>query len=92
MFMLSKHCINKVIVYAKFYFLVINENVRITDHPSGIRLLDCSKSAVSQENGNDTIICWHEVISNFFDVVVFYLSSLVTDPSFMSISLLVLEL
>ena len=33
--MLSKHCINKVIVYAKFYFLVINENVRITDHASG---------------------------------------------------------
>ena len=92
MFMLSKHCINKVIVYAKFYFLVINENVRITDHPSGIRLSDCSKSAIGQKNDNGIIICWHEIISNFFDIVVFYLSSLVTDPSFMSISLLVLEL
>ena len=30
--------------------------------------------------------------SNFFDVVLFLLSSLVTGPSFMSISLLVLEL
>ena len=30
--------------------------------------------------------------SDFFNVVVFFLSSLVTDPSFMSISLLVLEL
>ena len=31
-------------------------------------------------------------LSNFFDVVLFLLSSLVTGPSFMSISLLVLEL
>ena len=30
--------------------------------------------------------------SNFFDVVVFFLSSLVTGPSFMSTSLLILEL
>ena len=34
----------------------------------------------------------HDVIVNFFDVALFLLSSLVTGPSFMSISSLVLEL
>ena len=47
-----------------------------------------------KEKSRDRI---HDVIcrphlSNFFDVVLFLLSSLVTDPSFMSISSLVLEL
>ena len=41
---------------------------------------------------SDAIIRRHDVIVNFFDVVVFLLSSLVTDPCFMPISLLVLEL
>ena len=41
---------------------------------------------------SDVIIRRHDVIVNFFDVVVFLLSSLVTDPCFMPISLLVLEL
>ena len=44
------------------------------------------------ENDNDITVCRHDVIINFFDVAVFLLSSLVTDPSFMSILLLVLEL
>ena len=37
-------------------------------------------------------ICRHDVIVKFFDVVLFLLSRLVTGSSFMSISLLVLEL
>ena len=37
-------------------------------------------------------IFWHEAIINFLDVVSFLLSSLVTGPSFLSISSLVLEL
>ena len=37
-------------------------------------------------------ICWHHLIVNFLDVVLFLLSRLVTGPSFMSISPLVLEL
>ena len=45
-----------------------------------------------RKNDNDVTTCWHDVIVNFFDVVLFLLSSLVTCPSFMSISLLVLEL
>ena len=40
----------------------------------------------------NVIIRRHDVIVNFFDVVVFLSSSLVTDPCFMPTSLLVLEL
>ena len=36
-------------------------------------------------------ISWHDVIVNFFNVVVFLLSSLITGPSLISISPLVLE-
>ena len=58
----------------------------------GIRLPDCSKLAVNWKSHNDVIIFLHDVIINFFDAVLFLLSSLVTGPSFMSISSLVLEL
>ena len=58
----------------------------------GIRLPDCTKLAVNWKSHNDVIIFLHDVIINFFDAVLFLLSSLVTGPSFMSISLLVLEL
>ena len=58
----------------------------------GIRLPDCSKLAVNWKSHNDVIIFLHDVIINFFDAVLFLLSSLVTGPSFMSISLQVLEL
>ena len=44
------------------------------------------------ENGNDATIFQNEVIVEFCDVVLFLLSSLVTSPSFMSISSLVQEL
>ena len=58
---------------------------------SGIRLPDCSKLAKNKENDNDVTICWHDVSSNFFDVVLLLLSGLITGPSFMSILWLVLE-
>ena len=65
---------------------------KVTDYVSGIRLPDCSKLAINWENDNDVTIFWNDIIVNFFDVVLFLLSSLVTDPSFMPISSLVLEL
>ena len=59
---------------------------------SGIRPPDCSKLAKNPKNNNDVTIFRHDVNVIFFDVVLFLLSSLVTDPSFMLISSLVLEL
>ena len=59
---------------------------------SGIRPPDCSKLAKNPKNDNDVTIFRHDVNVNFFDVVLFLLSSLVTGPSFMSMSSLVLEL
>ena len=53
-----------------------------TDYASGIRPPNCSKLAINWENENSV---------TFFDVVLFLLSSLVTGPSFMSISSLVLQ-
>ena len=54
------------------------------DYVSGIRLSDGSKLAINRKNYNVTI-CRH-------DDVLLFLSSLVTDPSFTSVSSLVLEL
>ena len=62
---------------------------------SRIRLLDYSKLAINLKNDNDFTMFWHDSILNFFGVVLFLFSSIVTDPSFMSISSissLVLEL
>ena len=59
---------------------------------SGIWSLGCFKVAKSLENDNDVTIFWHDIIINFFDLVLFLLSSLVTGLGFMSISSLVLEL
>ena len=53
---------------------------------------DCSKLAKNPKNDNHVTIFRHDVNVNFFDVVLFLLSSLVTGPSFISISSLVLEL
>ena len=47
---------------------------------------DCSKLSVNWQNGNDVTISRHDVIVKDFEVVLFLLSSLVTGPSFMSIS------
>ena len=62
------------------------------DSASGVRPPDCSKSAKNPRNENDVTIFRHDVNVKFFDVVLFLLSGLVTGPSFMSISSLVLEL
>ena len=70
----------------------INENLSITYYASGIRLLDCSKLTMNWKNGNNVTAHQHDVIVKLFDITLFFLSSLVTGPSFMSISSLVLEL
>ena len=72
--------------------VTITENITFADSVSGIRPPDCSKLAKNPKNDNDVTIFRHDVNVNFFDVVLFLLSSLVTGPSFMSISSLVLEL
>ena len=59
---------------------------------SGIWPPDCSQLAKNPKNDNDVIVFRHDVNVKFFDVVLFPMSSLVTGPSFTSISSLVLEL
>ena len=71
--------------------MTVNENISFTDYASGIRLLDCS-IAVKSKNSNYVKICQHDIFVKFFDVVLFLSSSLVTGPSFMSISSLALDL
>ena len=70
--------------------VAINENVWITDHASRIFVRNSSKSALNQKNVNVVLICQHDTIINFYDVA-FLSSSLVTGPSVMSVSLVVLE-
>ena len=69
-----------------------NENVSFTDHTSGIRLPDSSKLARNWKNNwrHNLLPLRHRQYS--VGVAVFLLSGLVTGPSLMSISLLVLEL
>ena len=57
-----------------------------------MRLPNCSKLVINWKNDNDIAICRHGVNVSFFDLAVFLLLYLVTGPSFMSISLLFLEL
>ena len=72
--------------------VTISENITFADSVSRIRPQDCSKLAKNPKNDNDVTIFWHDVIVKFFGVLLFLLSILVTGPSFMSISWLVLEL
>ena len=59
-------------------------------HPeSGFRI--APNWSTNQKNDNDAIICRHDVIVKFFWRRFFFLSILVTGPSFMSISSLVLN-
>ena len=58
---------------------------------SGIRLLDCSKLAKNPKNDNDVTIFRHDLNVNIFEIVLFLFLTLVTGPSFMSISSLFLE-
>ena len=54
--------------------VAFNENLRTADHALGIRLLDCSESAINRKNVDDDIICRH-------DVIVIFLSGLITGPT-----------
>ena len=72
--------------------VTITENITFADSVSGIRPPDCFKLTRNPKFDNDVTIFWHDVKVTFFWVVLFRLSSLVTGRSFMSISLLVLEL
>ena len=72
--------------------VTIYENITFANSESGIRLPDCSKLAIYQKMTIASQICDMTSSSNFFDVVLFLLSILVTGPSFMSISSLVQEL
>ena len=62
------------------------------DHESEVWLPDCSKLAIFWKVTMTSLFADKTSSSSFLDVAVFLLSSLVTGPSFMSISLLVLEL
>ena len=59
---------------------------------SGLSLPHCSKLAINLKNDNYATNSDVTPVSEFFDTAVFFFSSLVTGPSFTSISLLVLEL
>ena len=72
--------------------MTVNENVSFTYCTFTIRLLDCSRLAINWKTDNDITISQHYVGVSFFDVGLFLLWSLVTGPSFMSISSLFLEL
>ena len=63
--------------------VTVKENVNFTYYVFGIRLPDYFKLAINKKNNNCVTIWWHDVIANFFDVVLFLLLSLVTGPSFM---------
>ena len=69
----------------------MNENINFTDYASGIQLPYCSKLSINWKNGNGVTIFQHDVIV-IFDVPLFPLSNLVTCPSYISISSLVLGL
>ena len=66
--------------------ITVNKNVSFRDYASGIRLADCSKMVIYSKNNNDVIFSNMTLLSCFFDVVLSLLLSLVTGPSFMSIS------
>ena len=88
-------CVTDFIVLFSVFLIekvAINGKVTFADFVSGIRPPDCSKLAKNPKNDNDVTIFRHDVNVDFFDVALFLLSSLVTGPSFMSISSLVLEL
>ena len=72
--------------------VTIVENITFVDSVSGIRPPDCYKLTKNPKNDNDVTILRHDVNVNFFDIALFLLPRLVTDPNFISISSLALEL
>ena len=69
----------------------INKNLRIIHHALRISVPDCFIAPINRKSADEVIIRRHDVIVNFFDVVLFFLSGLVICSSFMSILLLVPE-
>ena len=65
---------------------IVNENISFIDHSSGIWLPDGCKLTISWKKDIEFTIWYYDLVAKFFDVAVFLLSLLVTDPSFMSIS------
>ena len=59
---------------------------------SGIQLPDGCKLAINWKKDNGVTIYWHDIVKFVFYLAVLLLSSLVTGPSFMSVSWLVMEL
>ena len=72
--------------------ITIHENVNFTDRTSGTWLPDCSKLAINQKNNNAINLAAKYHHQFFLCCLVFLLSSLVTGPVFMSLSLMVIEL
>ena len=72
--------------------VTITENISFTDYASGIELSDCSKLTLNWKISSHVIIFRKDIIVKFFGVVSFLLSSTVTDPNLLSVSLLVMEL
>ena len=73
--------------------LTVNKNVSFTDYASRFWLEDPSKLAINPKTENNVRICSQYVIQHLFiEAELFFLSSLLTNPSFMSISSLVLYL
>ena len=86
-----KRFFSSVFSFCKFKVTVI-VNLCFTDYALEIRLLICSKLAINwKKHWCHSFPTWrHRQI--FFKIVLFLLLSLVTGPSFMPISSLVLEL
>ena len=72
--------------------VTITENIAFADSVSGIQPPDCYKLAKNLKNDNDVTVFDMTSTSIFLKVLLFFLSSLVTSSSFMSISSLVMEL
>ena len=97
-YLYSKHqyesCVrDSVVLFSVFVRqkVTVNENVSFTDYTSRIQLSNCSKLVKNPKNDNDVTNSDITPSSDFLYCRVFF-SSLVTGPSFTSISLLVLEL
>ena len=54
--------------------------LKIMSHAPGIQLPECSEVAINRKTKKDVIICWHDVIVIFCDIV-----SLVGGPNFIRI-------
>ena len=86
-----KRFFSSVFIFCKFKVTVI-VNLYFTDYALKIRLLNCSKLAINwKKHWCHSFPTWHHR-QIFLKIVLFLLLSLVTGPSFMPISSLVLEL